>query len=412
MLGGEMQEVIIVGAGLSGLSCALELQANNRKVLVLEQSDGPGGRVRTDEVDGYLLDRGFQVYLDAYPIAGQVFDLPDLKLSAFEPGAMVFSEGKLHRFMDAFRRPRYLFASVFAPVGNFFDKVMLARLRTRLLHLPIDKITENEDLVTTDYLRRHGFSERMIDGFFRSFYGGIFLERDLRTSSRMFEFTFKMFAQGLATLPAKGMGQLPEQLASRLGQDQIQYNTKVASISGNEVHLQNGKILAAHSVVVATPPDTAKRLLPSLQMPSTAWRSTTNLYFSADKSPLNEPVLALNGEKTGLVNSVAVLSDVCPSYAPEGKALISVSLLGIPEQDDLPKLVSQELTKWFGSEVLTWTHLRTDTIPCALPEQTPDSSPCPQPPPPHFLCGDYQISTSIEGAIISGQETAQKILAQ
>ena len=403
-------DVLIIGAGLSGLSCALELQKQGQKILLLEKSDEPGGRVRTDNVDGFQLDRGFQVYLSAYPTAGRLLDLPALDLGHFEPGAMVYHEGKLHRVMDIFRRPQHLLASALAPIGGLMDKARVARLRWRVKNSSQEQIANREDLSTEDYLRREGFSAQMIDRFFRSFYGGIFLERELQTSSRMFEFTFKMFTEGAATLPALGMGQLSQQLANRLPSESIRYQCPVKEVNGNQVTLSSGEILEAATIVLATPAHITSALLPDLDMPDLAWRSVTTLYFSAPKSPLDEAVIALNGSGQGRVNNVAVLSDVRPEYAPKGQALISVSLLGTSEQADTPNLVKQELIHWFGKEVTDWKHLRTDLIPHALPDQKPNALPCPRPAPPLYLCGDYQTSASIEGAIISGQDTARKIL--
>ena len=407
----QSEEIIIIGAGLSGLACAIDLQKAGKRPLLLEASDGPGGRVRTDEVDGFLLDRGFQVYLDAYPTAGKLLDLSKLDLRAFEPGALVYRAGKLHRVIDAFRRPKELLNSALAPIGNLFDKARVGRLRFSLLRKPIEDIAESEDVSTEQYLRDFGFSSTIIDRFFRSFYGGIFLEHELRTCSRMFEFTFKMFSQGSATLPAQGMGQISKQLAQRLSEDRILYDSQVVRIEGTDVHLSSGKVYSANQIVMAAPVHQARQLLPELEIPDIGWRSVTNIYYSAPKSPINEALIVLNGDGSGLVNNVAVLTDVVPSYAPEGQALISVSLLGLPTEPDLPQKAKEELEGWFGDEVKTWKHLRTDRIPHALPDQLPEAAALPEVKPPYYLCGDYCVSASIEGAIISGQETARKVLA-
>ena len=169
----EKQEVVIIGAGLAGLACAVTLQENGLRPLMLEASDGPGGRVRTDEVDGFLLDRGFQVYLDAYPQAGQLLDLPSLELKTFDPGALVFSQGKLHRVMDVFRRPQNFLTSARAPIGSLLDKAQIARLRLSLLRTSLEDIAEHPDQATSDFLRDFGFSPQMVDSFFRSFYGAV-----------------------------------------------------------------------------------------------------------------------------------------------------------------------------------------------------------------------------------------------
>lgn len=407
----ESHQTIIIGAGLAGLACALKLRDAGHPALLLEKSDAVGGRVRTDSVDGFLLDRGFQVYLDAYPTAGNLLDLAALDLKKFEPGALVFSKGRRMRVMDVFRRPQHLVSSGLAPIGSVFDKMRVALLRQRCLGTSLDDLAGHEDLTTEQFLRQFGFSERIIDSFFRSFYGGIFLERELRTSSRMFEFTFKMFSQGSATLPALGMGEIPRQLASRLPAKNLRCGVEIESVVGKVVTLTNGDQLTAENIVLALPADAAQALVPALDLAPPTWRSVSNLYFSAPKSPLaGEPIIALPASGEGLVNNLSVPSDLAPSYAPTGKSLISVSVLGLPSNPDLASDVLTELTEWFGSEVKAWQHLRTDRIAHALPEQAPAAKTPAKPAPPLYLCGDHQTSASIEGAIISGQATAKAIL--
>ncbi|MEX1116798.1 MAG: NAD(P)/FAD-dependent oxidoreductase [Akkermansiaceae bacterium] len=398
--------MILIGGGLAGLSCAVRLMEGGARPLLLEASDGVGGRVRTDQVGGFQLDRGFQVYLSAYPEAGRMLNLEALNLQRFRAGALVFKNGKLRRLMDVFRHPKYLLESALAPIGNLADKLRVAKLRFQKPDeaAPQDKTTE-------EFLRDFGFSKGMIDGFFRAFYGGIFLERDLRTSSRMFEFTFRMFTEGYATLPAKGMQAIPDQLASRLPPGSIRLNAPVRAVSDRSVILESGEMLTADAVVIATDATTAARLLPDFFPKKIAWRAVTAIYFSAQQSPMNEAIIALNGSAQGQVNNVCVLSDVAPEYAPPRQSLISVSVLGAPEEDDLEATVLTELESWFGPQVREWSHLRTDRIRHALPEQpiTPLKTGVQR----HhgvFVCGDHCTSASIEGAIVSGIETARSIL--
>jgi phytoene dehydrogenase-like protein len=409
------KRVLIVGGGLAGLACAVRLHEAGAQPLIVEASDDVGGRVRTDLVDGFRLDRGFQVYLDAYPEAGNFLDLPRLDLRPFQPGALVYLDGRLHRVMDVFRDPRHLLASALAPVGSLADKLRVATLRWRISRSTLEDIATRTDLTTEAYLRRAGFSRRMIDVFFRSFYGGIFLERDLRTSSRMFEFTFQMFARGSATLPAQGMQEIPRQLANRLPAEAIRRNARVTEVQPGKIKLASGEDLEGDVVVVAVDATTAARLLPGLVPKAPDWRAVTGLYFAAERSPLREAIIALNGTGRGLINNVCVLSDVAPAYAPPGQALISISVLGAPAIPDLEMQIVAELEPWFGPEVRGWRHLRTDRIERALPEQPPVTGslgPCFREIEGIFVCGDHLTSASIEGAIISGLRTADALLRQ
>lgn len=405
-----MEPIVIVGAGLAGLSCAVPLHQNGREVLLLEASSRVGGRVQTDAVEGFLLDRGFQVYLDAYPEAGKMLDLAALDLRAFEPGALVFNGSKLCRVMDVFRRPKELMSSALAPIGTIFDKLRVAVLRQKVLDLEKSEIFKRGDQPTESYLRDSGFSAKMIDTFFRSFYGGIFLERELKTSSRMFEFTFKMFSEGSATVPAKGMGEIPKQLAAHLPETAILLKSRVSAVSADYVILENGEKIDASQVVVATNAAAAARLVEGFGVFEPNWRAVTNLYFEADTSPLDRVIIALNGTQSGIVNNVAVMSDLAPDYAPDGKALISVSVLGENRESNLPLVVQQELKEWFGEKVTTWKHLRTDLIKEALPTQEETNPIGFREIGGVFVCGDHAISASIEGAISSGKSTAEAIL--
>ena len=404
--------VLIVGAGLSGLACAVRLHEAGIPVRVIEASDGVGGRVRTDEVEGFLLDRGFQVYLSAYPEAGKLLDLGALGLRPFSPGALLHDGEKFIRVMDVFRCPLSLLESARAPVGSLIDKLRVALLRFRALGSTDQDIALRPDMTTESFLKTFGFSPAMIDGFFRAFYGGIFLERELRTSSRMFEFTFRMFSQGCATLPAGGMGAIPLQLAKRLPPCTIQVNTAVTAASSTAVLLANGEEVHGSRVVIATHAAQTAAIIPGFAGKAPAWRSVSNVYYAAPGSPLGEPIIALNGTGNGLVNNFCVPSDVAPTYAPAGQSLLSVSLLGLHRDPGIAGRVREELRDWYGPQVDEWRHLRTDVIPHALPEQTPNAEAS-----GHLeydgihICGDHTCSASIEGAIISGNKTAAAIIA-
>lgn len=401
-------KTIVIGAGLAGLSCAIRLHEAGRDVEVFEASDTVGGRVRTDEVDGFLLDRGFQVYLDSYETAGDFLDLDALDLRRFEPGALVWKQGKMHAVRDVFRQPGALFRSAAAPIGNLFDKARVARLRSRLLRKSIDEIWNTPQQSTADYLREFGFSDRMIDDFFRGFYGGIFLEDLLVTSSRIFEFTFKMFSAGHATLPARGMRAIPEQLASRLPDRCLHFHCPVRSIEETTIRLEDA-VIEGSQVVVATDGSVANQLVPEIPQPR--WNSTTCIYYAAEQAPVIEPLIVLKGDREGLINNLCVPSQVAPGYAPTGQCLISLSLLGDhSDSEDLENRVREELRDWFGEEATHWRHLRTEHIRQALPVDPPGHlAALPRPRGLH-ICGDHTTTGSIEGAIQSGLRVAETIL--
>ena len=402
--------IVIIGGGLAGLACATRLHEAGKDFILLEGSDAVGGRVRTDHCEGFLLDRGFQVFLSAYPIASKLLDLSALKLHRFRPGACVRLSGNWHRLMDPVRCPSSAIETIRQPIGTIRDKLLVAMLALRCRiqrHSGPDRSTET-------FLREFGFSESMIDHFFRAFYGGIFLERDLRTSSHMFEFTFQMFTKGYATLPDMGMQAIPEQLAARLPSSHIRLHARAHQLEGTTVHLENGERMDASHVVIATDASTAQRLCPELVCQISAWKAVQNLYFRAEKSPMSEAIIALQGDHTGLIHNVCVPSDVNPRYAPAGSSLVSVSVLGNCHQPELVSAVQEELSTWFGPEAKTWDHLKTYHIAHALPEQLPTSSSQNQPKIVSsrnvIITGDHCATASIEGALTSGIQAANHLI--
>jgi len=210
------EAVVIVGAGLAGLSCAVALHDAGIPVRILEASDGIGGRVRTDHIDGYTLDRGFQVALTAYPELHRQLDIAALDLQAFDPGALVWRNGKGSVVGDPFRRPGTTLSTVGAPIGSLFDKARIARLRHRLRSVHPVRLLQGADTSTRDALSNDGFSDVIIERFFRPLVGGIQLDPDLADSRRMFDVIFRMLADGDSAVPAAGMQAIPRQLADRL----------------------------------------------------------------------------------------------------------------------------------------------------------------------------------------------------
>jgi phytoene dehydrogenase-like protein len=408
------QQTIIIGAGLAGLTCARALQAAGRECVVVEAGDDVGGRVRTDAVDGFLLDRGFQVFLTAYPEARRWLDYGALDLRPMTPGALVWKGGARHRVSDPFRRPQDLLATLRAPIGTLADKMRIALLRRQAQAGTLEDVFRRPETSTLAALQARGFSDGMIDGFLRPWLGGIFLDPSLSTSSRMLEFVFRMFAEGDTVLPAAGLQAIPRQLAAGLTAGTVRCGTAVEGIAGKSVFLAGGGELRARHIVVATDGEAAARLVPGLPAPS--WRSTVTVYFAASRSPVGAPTLLLNGTGRGRVNTLVDLAAVAPTYAPPGQSLLSVSVLGDPADDDaaLAADVRREMAVWFGADaVAAWRLLRVVRIRHALPVRFPLARTVPAPRGDGlWVCGDHVDTASIQGAMQSGRETAEAVLAQ
>ena len=414
----DSSSVVIVGGGLAGLACAAQLSSDGVTCRVLESSDRVGGRVRTDVVDGFTLDHGFQVLLTAYPACRQWLDYDALRLRPFEPGALVRHGNGFSLLGDPWRRPAQAIRTAMSPVGSLADKLRIARLRFASQRGSLADVFERPHQPTIDRLRRDGFGEGIISEFFRPFLGGVFLDPDLQTSSRMMEFVFRMFAAGDIAIPSDGMAAIPRQLAERLPRGTIQFNQTVASIDGGRVIMTDGRVISADHVVIATESDAAARLVGDESL-KTKWRTTTTIYFVADASPDKRRLLMLAGDQyrrdaKHRIGTVVVLSDVAPAYAPPGRSLISVGLAESAGDESIDGLdlidnVTTQLRGWFGNVVDSWQHLRTYRVPYGLPQVDLESMPGVRRVGGVIVCGDYLRTPSIQGAMESGIAAASLI---
>ena len=401
-------DVVIVGAGLAGLSAARVIQQHGLSTIVLESSDDVGGRVRTDMVDGFQLDRGFQVMLTAYPEFKTQVDMRALDLRPFDPGALVWRNGKGHVVSDPFRKPQTLATTALAPIGTVLDKAKIVLLRSRIMRRNPVSLLSGQDVSTDVALRAFGFSTKMINRFFRPLFGGIQLDPHLATSRRMFDVIFRSLSEGQSVLPSRGMHALPLQMASRLAEGTIHLNTRVSTIDGAKVTLATGDTIAARAVVVATDGPTASSLL-GIQIVES--RKVGCAYFSADIPPTQRKLVVLDGTGNGPVLNVAVLSNVAPSYAPADKHLIVAALPGITE-GDLEAISRQQLRSWWGPQVDAWKHLRTYVIEHGGPVQKPPFSPKQRVNLGNgqFVCGDHRDTGSIQGAMFSGRRCGEAVV--
>jgi phytoene dehydrogenase-like protein len=413
--------VAIVGAGLAGLTCAKVLAERGVEVEVFEASEGVGGRVRTDEKDGFLLDRGFQVYLTAYPAAGRHLDLTALDLRSFDPGAIIFRDGKREVLSDPRRDPGSLLPSLLSTSATPFDKIKTVRLAAREPAKRAQAVAEveNNDVSVYNYLRREGFSGRFIDRFFRPFYGGISLDRSLSISARVFRFTFRMMASGRTAIPARGMGGIPAQLAAGLPEGSVRLNSPVERPIREDGRVRGVEIPGgereADAVVLATDAPTAK-VLSGERTPETSVGQLC-IYYAAGRQDAfgSGKKIVLNAEDGGFLNNVVEISNVSRSYAPPGRGLVSAVALGgfeLPDEEIYRKGLEElgDIAPEVSFEPLAIYRLPYAQFaqPPGIHEKLPASRTVT---PGLFLAGEYTQDSSINGAVLSGERAAGEVIA-
>ena len=409
-------EVIIIGGGLAGLSCAVQLAKSGVNAAVLEATDRVGGRVRSDVINGFTLDVGFQVLLTAYPSCQELLDYSSLRLRYFDPGALIRQSGRFTEWADPWRNPKKAWATATNPVGSVADKVRVWRLRNKTCRGSLTELYERPHQTTEQYLRDFGFSERIVDQFFRPFIGGVFLDESLSVSSRMLEFVFRMFSVGGIAVPADGMSAIPRQLAEQLPRGSINLQSSVVRLEGNQVILANGDSFTGNHIVIATESNAASRLLERPEV-ETSWNETSTLYYSSPQCEQKHKSLILRGDESGPIQTATIISNVAKEYAPPNSSLISVSLSSNNDKsrDENELLVKAQLRNWFGDQVRNWELLQTYQIPYGLPVMNIDPiirSPEVEGRQNTYICGDHRETPSIEGAMDSGMRAAAAILTR
>ncbi len=415
------RHVVVIGAGLSGLAAALAAHRAGHPVTVLEAEAEVGGRVRSVVRDGFILDRGFQVLLTSYDEASRVLDFKALDLRTFAPGALVRLGNRFARASDPWRDPASALDPSWLSVLPPADALRLVRLRGQALALargnrPDPRLTS---LTTAAFLRGAGFSERAFGRFFVPFFGGVFLDRALTAPAPVFLRLFGRFATGLAALPARGMGAIPASLAARLPARALRLGVRVRAVVPRAVTLDDGSVLAASDIILATGGRMARRLLAAAGHPSAAAlddlaqvgdEATTTFHYAVTgprPERLSRPILLLGGPGEATLHHVAPLSTVCPSYAPEGQTLISASTDGVAATDPGHEAqVRTDLAGWLGLDRGRLGLLATDALPDALPAQRAARLDAPgwrALAPGLVACGDDLGERSIEGALLAGR---------
>jgi phytoene dehydrogenase-like protein len=411
-------KTIIVGAGLAGLTCAKVLRERGAEVAVFEASEDVGGRVRTDEQDGFLLDRGFQVYFTSYPVAERHLDYEALDFRAFDPGAIVHRGQEKSVLSDPLRDPRALVPSLLSDAATLGDKLRTLELVARTSPVGISAGAEDGESDTSmlEYLETAGLSGRYIDSFCRPFYGGITLNRGLTTSARVLRFTLRMLASGRTVVPALGMGEIPRQLASRLQEGEIRFDSPVEGLLREGERVVGvrsvGKEYEADAVAVATDAPTAGALAGEAVPEGSV--GEVCLYYETDGLGTGKKIL-LNAEDGAFVNNAVEMSNISEKYAPPDRHLLyAVALTGMDLPDeDLYRKGIEDLSRWYPQADFRPLALRRipygqfaqpPGIHSRLPENRTQT-------PGLVLAGEYTEDSSINGSMLSGEKAAGAVIA-
>ena len=403
-------KIYIVGAGVSGLVTAQVLENKGYHPIILEASDRAGGRVKTDIKKGFQLDHGFQVLLSSYPAAQKYLDFKALKLQKLKPGAVIFKKGKQQIIGDPLRNLSLLIPTLFSEIGTVNDKLKILALNRRLKKKSIQNIFAEKEQTTISYLENIGFSETIITDFFIPFFSGIFLENKLDTSSRMFEFVYKMFGEGNAALPKDGIQAIPKQLFEKLKNTTCVFNTKVKSVENGSIILESGEIIKSNFTIIATQ---ASGLVSNLKNQATLWKSCDTLYFEVAKREIKKPLIGLIAMHNALINNIFYHTSLQTS-ATATKELLSVTVI------DRQNLTNKQLVTGVQKELKelcnidSCTFIKQYNIPMALPnlqdilyEMLPSETRLTE---TIFLAGDTQLNGSLNAAMIAGERAALEVI--
>jgi phytoene dehydrogenase-like protein len=407
--------VVVVGAGLSGLAAARHLTRHGVEATVLEGSDAVGGRIRTDVVDGYRLDRGFQLYNPSYPEGVRVLDHQALELRPFVAGArIVVDRGgrrQVKRVADPRRQPSWAVPSLLAQVGSPLSIARFGAYAASRAIRSVPSLQRDPNVTTEEALRRAGVDRTLMETVLRPFLSGVFLESELATSRRFLDVVLKSFVRGTPSVPALGMQRIPEQLAAGLD---VRLGHRVTSASAKRVDVADGDGHSAEAVIVATDPTTAAGLIEGVRAP--AAHSVTTWYYRPDCTPMEladgEAVLVLDGSGRGPLVNTVVMSHAAPAYAPPGSALVAASALGAWETPEQDKSVRTHLEWLYGVPTKGWEFIGSYPIPYALPAM-PAPFELQRPVRMEsgvYVAGDHRDTSSIQGALVSGRRAAQALL--
>ncbi|MFF1447020.1 NAD(P)/FAD-dependent oxidoreductase [Streptomyces sp. NPDC058274] len=451
----EAVDVVVVGAGAAGLAAAHHLTRAGLTTAVLEAAPHVGGRMSTEKVDGFRLDRVGRLLSTSYPELRRTPGLDDLALRPFSPGVLLHSDGRHHHAgapagarsargaltvvralasaprlprspgphgrpgpavahpgpAGPLSRPTGTLGRSAGPTGRPLDQARLGTALTRLAACSPDDLLGRPELPVAQALSARGFPARTVDGFLRPLLAALLCDPALTTSSRCADLALHSFATGRLCVPEGGADALPELLAAGLPPGTLRLGVQVTAVSTTSVTTRDHGDIPCRAVVLATGARAAAGLLPGLRVPG--FHPVTVIHHTTDEPPLTEPALVLDADRSGPVTHTAVISQVDPSRAPAGRALITSTVLGTPPAAaHLDATVRAQLARLYRTSTARWELLAVHHDPEAVPAM----------PPPHdlrrpvrllaglYVCGDHRDTSTVQGALHSGRRAAQSLL--
>lgn len=413
-------DVVVVGAGLAGLAAARALSAQGLTVHLLEAAEQIGGRTADDRLDGFRLGRGIQLMSTDHPEPARCLDLDRLGLAPLAPAVLVHSGGRRHRIGGLPQAtPRQAAGRAFGggqggPLGSPLERARLTAALGRLASTPAARVLARPETGAARAFADRGLAGRTVDGFLRPLLGALIADRTLTTSSRVADLALRSYARGGLCLPVDGPGAAAAQLAEGLPAGTVRLGVEVTAVSADGVDTARHGRITARAVVLACDGRAAAVLLPGLRLP--AYHPVTTYFHAADASPLGEPVLLLDADRSGVAHSL-VLSDVHASYAPPGRALIATTVLGRHAYGTggpagFEPTVRRRLAELYAVPTGGWEFLTVRHTLDAVPAM----------PAPHvfrrsvrllaglYVCGDHRDTGSMQGALVSGRRAARAVL--
>lgn len=439
-------DVVVVGAGVAGLSAARRLTSAGVSTVVLEAAHEVGGRTATEKLDGFRLDRVGRLLSTACAELHVTPGLEDLVLRPFAPGVLLHSDGRHHRAgvqpgsrrargaqsaRGALHAVRALASTPLpgprrpvavpgrqvsvprsrggAPLGTALDQARLGATLNRLAGTSVERLLARPETTAAEALHGRGLPARTVDGFLRPLLAALLCDPELTTSSRSADLALRDFASGRLCLPAGGAEALPQLLARSLPPGTVHTGVRVTSVSTTSVATAEHGEFRCAAVLVATGARDAAELLPGLRVPD--FHPVTVVHHTTDEPPGTDASLLLDADRGGPVAHTAVVSAVDPSRAPAGRTLVTSTVLG-PATADTDAAVRTHLARLYGVPTARWETLAVRHTADAVPAMRP----------PHdlrrpvrllaglYVCGDHRDSGAVQGALRSAERAATALL--